>query len=209
MRTSLLLFTLLTGTLAMAATDISLPKPQMTGGKPLMEVLATRKSTRKYDATADLTPEVLSSLLWAGNGVARDADHRTAPSAMNCREILLYVVRKDATYLYEPEANRLKLVKEGDFRAATGAQPFCGDAAINILLVADWTRMSPMNDENKVRYGTTDAAFVSENLYLYCASEGLATVVRGMFDGPALSSLFNLPETQKIILVQTVGYARP
>lgn len=194
---------------AFAGEDIELPAPAQTGGKPLMEVLAARKSTRAFDKERDLSPEVLSSLLWAGNGLSRDADHRTAPSAMNCREILLYVVGKTAVYRYSPEENKLVFVKEGDFRAATGMQPFAGEAPLNILLVADSERMGRMDDAARAKYSATDAAFVSANLYLYCASEGLATVVRGAFDPDLIARSIGLPPTQRTILVQTIGYPKP
>ena len=199
----------LTAALATAGTDIDLPKPQTTGGKPLMEVLAARRSTRDYDAEKDLSLETLSTLLWAGNGVSRDPDHRTAPSAMNRREIVLYVVGKTATYRYDPEANKLVFVKEGDFRAATGFQAFAGDAAVNILLACDMDRMKGMDEASRAKYSATDAAYVSANLYLYCASEGLATVVRGSYDGAAIAQSIGLPDTHKVILVQSVGYAKP
>ena len=194
---------------AHAGTDIELPAPEKTGGQPLMEVLAARKSTRAFDTEKDLTPEVLSSLLWAGNGLSRDADHRTAPSAMNRREILLYVVGKTAVYRYDPEANKLVFIKEGDFRASTGFQPFAAEAPLNILLVCDMTRMGGMDDAARAKYSSTDAAFVSANLYLFCASEGLATVVRGAFDPNAIAQAVGLPDTQKTILVQTIGYPKP
>lgn len=193
---------------AFAGDDIKLPAPVQTGGMPLMEALAARKSVRAYDTEKDLSPEVLSSLLWAGNGVSRDNDHRTAPSAMNRREILLYVVGKTAVYRYSPEENKLVFVKEGDFRAATGFQPFAGEAPLNILLVADSERMGGMDDAARAKYSATDAAFVSANLYLFCTSEGLATVVRGAFDPDLIAKTIGLPDTQKTILVQTIGYPK-
>lgn len=206
------LFTLpivLTSALASAGTDIPLPKVQPTGGKPLMEVLATRQSSRSYDASKDLPLETLSALLWAGNGIARDPQHRTAPSAMNRREIVQYVVAKTATYRYDPESASLIFVKEGDFRAATGFQDFVADASVNILLACDQDRMKNMDDASRTKYSATDAAFVSANLYLYCASEGLATVVRGYFDNDAIKKAIGLPESHDVILVQSVGFPKP
>lgn len=198
----------LTAALATAGTDIDLPKPQTTGGKPLMEVLATRKSTRSFNEEKDIPLDVLSSLLWAANGVARDADHRTAPSAVNAREIVLYVVGRTATYRYDPEANRLVFVKEGDFRADTGPQSFVPKAAINILLVCDMAKIARMDPAAQAKYSCTDTGFVSENIYLFCASEGLATVVRGMVDTEGVAKKLELPEGHKVILAQSVGYPK-
>ena len=198
----------LTAALATAGTDIDLPKPRTTGGKPLMEVLATRKSTRTFDADKDLPLNVLSSLLWAANGVARDADHRTAPSAVNAREIELYVVGREATYRYDPEANRLVFHKEGDFRADTGLQPFAAKAPVNLLLVCDMGKLARMDAAAQAKYSCTDTGFVSENIYLFCASEGLATVVRGAIDPAAIAQKLELPEGRKVILAQSVGYPK-
>ncbi len=197
----------LTAALATAGTDIDLPKPRTTGGKPLMEVLATRKSTRTFDADKDLPLDVLSSLLWAANGVARDADHRTAPSAVNAREIELYVVGREATYRYDPEANRLVFHKEGDFRADTGLQPFAAKAPVNLLLVCDMGKLARMDAAAQAKYSCTDTGFVSENIYLFCASEGLATVVRAMVPKESLAAALGLAPTQEITLVQTVGWS--
>jgi nitroreductase len=57
-------------------------------------------------------------------------------------------------------------------------------------------------------YSATDTGFISENVYLFCASGGLATVVRGSIDKPALAKTMKLRPDQKIILAQTIGYPR-
>jgi nitroreductase len=49
---------------------------------------------------------------------------------------------------------------------------------------------------------------ISENVYLFCASAGLATVVRGSINRDALATALKLPSAQKIILAQTVGYPK-
>lgn len=186
---------------------IQLPAPQTDGGRPLMQVLKERRTTREFAATP-LDDQILSNLLWAADGVNRpDTGGRTAPSARNGQEIDLYVARGDGLYLYDAGANQLKLVLANDLRAATGMQPFVKDAPVNLIYVADFAKMSG-SDEDKILYSAADAGFVAENAYLFSASQGLAVVVRGAIDREALAKAMKLRPGQKIILAQTIGYPK-
>ena len=201
----------LTAVLAGAETDkpladITLPSPRMEGGKPLMAALKDRQSTRAY-SDKPLSLQVLSDLLWAACGINRaDSGKRTAPSTRNWQEIDIYVVMQDAAYLYDAKANALRAVAKGDLRKQTGKQDFVATAPLNLVYVADISRMKGSSADDQAMYYGADTGFISQNVYLYCASEGLVTVVRGMFDGPALAKALNLPEQRKIVLTQTVGY---
>ncbi len=186
---------------------IELPKPQMDGGKPLMQALKERKTSREF-STEKLPMQVLSNLLWAANGINRPDGKRTAPTAMNKQEIDVYVALQEGLYLYDAKANTLVPVLAKDLRAATGKQPFVNNAPVNLVFVADYAKMAGMPDEAKDFYAATDTGFVSQNVYLFCASEGLATVVRGYVDKDTCSVAMKLPATKKIILAQTVGYPK-
>ncbi len=186
---------------------ITLPQPRMEGGKPLMETLKARQSLREF-SPEKLPLQVLSDLLWAGFGVNRPTnDHRTAPSAMNSQEIDIYVATGEGVYRYEAKANRLQPVLTGDFRAKTGGQDFVKDAPVALLFVADFARLEKAKPEEKDFYSAIDTGFISQNIYLYCASEGLATVVRAL-DGRKLHDTFKLKPQQKIVIAQSVGYPR-
>lgn len=184
---------------------ISLPPPQTDGGRPLMQVLKERKSTREF-ASGTLSPQTLSNLLWAAFGINRPDGRRTAPSAMNRQEVVIYVVASDAVYLYDANANALGPVVAGDFRSATGTQDFVKKAAVNLVYVADLSKTE--NSDDAEMYTGADVGFIAQNVYLYCASEGLATVVRGSIDRPALAKALHLQAQQKIILAQSVGYPK-
>ncbi len=187
-------------------TIINLPPPQKTGGKPLMETLALRQSNRSF-SSKPLPMATLSNLLWAANGINRlDSGKRTAPSARNMQEIEIYVALPEGLYYYEPKAHALQLVVAQDLRAQTGGQPFCAQAALNLIFVSDYDKMGNLNDEQKSFYSATDAGFVSQNVYLFCASAGLNTVVRASLNRELLAKSMGLRPTQKIILAQTVGY---
>ena len=194
--------------LAQDLKPVELPKPDMEGGKPLMQVLKARQSGREFSAEK-LPPQVLSNLLWAAWGVNRpDSGRRTAPSASNRQEIEIYVATAEGLYLYDAKAHRLQPVLAKDLRAATGRQPFVGEAPVNLVYVADYSKMGKGSDEDKALTAGADTGFISQNVYLYCASEGLATVVRGMVDRPALARAMNLRPDQRIVLGQTVGYPK-
>jgi SagB-type dehydrogenase family enzyme len=197
---------------ALAATDdlkaIELPKPNMKGGMPLMEALSARATHREYDSR-ELPLQVLSDLLWAAFGINRpESGKRTAPSAMNRQETDIYVALKSGLYVYDPKGNVLKPVLAEDIREATGMQPFVKSAPVNLVYVADFDRMGDSSEEDKEIYSAADVGFISQNVYLFCASEGLATVVRAWFDSEKLSQVMRLRPEQRIVLTQTVGYPK-
>jgi SagB-type dehydrogenase family enzyme len=185
---------------------IKLPAPQTDGGKPLMQVLKDRKSMREFSGK-ELPPQVLSDLLWAAFGINRpEKGGRTAPTAKNMQEIDVYVVKAEGVYLYNAEKNELAPVLAGDIRAVTGEQSFVKYAPINLVFVVDYEKMAGMEEANQKFYAATDTGFISENVYLYCASAGFNTVVRGWVNKPALEKAMKLGPNQKVILAQTVGY---
>ena len=187
---------------------LKLPNPQTEGGKPLMQALLERKSSREF-STEKLPPQVLSNLLWAADGVNRsDSGKRTAPSAVNWQNIDIYVAMADGLYLYDALGNALKLILKEDIRAATGKQEFVKDVPMDLVYVADFSKINRGTDEDKTFYSAAHTGFISQNVYLYCASEGLATVVRGMVDKEALAKTMKLRPDQKIMLAQSVGYPK-
>lgn len=187
---------------------IKLPAPRTSGGKPLMQALKDRHSSREFSGR-ELPLEVLSGLLWAAFGINRPkSGGRTAPSAHDWEEIDVYVATAKGLYLYQPRDHALKEILAQDVRAKTGMQPFVEEAPVNLVYVADLTRMTEATPEDKAWYSGPDAGFIAQNVYLFCASEGLAVVVRGMVDRRALGKLMSLTPEEKIILAQTVGYPK-
>lgn len=185
---------------------IKLPEPQKTGGMPLMDALALRKTSRSY-SPKELDLQTLSNLLWAANGINRPENGlKTAPSAVNWQEIDIYVSLEKGVYVYNTLENSLELYMEGDIRESTGRQPFVKDAPVNFIYVADFTRMGDRTYEVKHWYSAADAAFIAQNVYLFCASENLATVVRGAVEKEELKKIMNLPEHKHVVLCQSVGY---
>ena len=187
---------------------IKLPNPQVDGGRPLMQVLKDRSSSRSF-SSEKLPNQILSNLLWAAFGINRpDTGKRTAPSAVNWQEIDIYVATADGLYLYEAKGQVLKLIMSVDIRALTGRQDFVKEAPVNLIYVADFSRMGNAPKGDKELYSAADTGFISQNVYLYCASERLSTVVRGSIDRQALANKMKLRPDQKIILAQSVGYPK-
>jgi nitroreductase len=187
--------------------SIVLPKPNIQGGKPLMQVLSLRQTTRAF--TEDkLSPQVLSNLLWAAFGINRPDGKRTAPSAMNWQEVRIYVVMPEAAYLYDAKANRLELVVSGDLRAATGTQDFVGKAPLNLVYVSDGAKTGRASEPDRSLFAGADVGFIAQNVYLFCASEGLGTVVRGSVKKLELAKALKLGPDQTVVLAQTVGYPK-
>jgi nitroreductase len=127
---------------------------------------------------------------------------------MNWQEIDIYVATQDGLYVYDAKANALNPVLTQDVRAATGQQPFVKEAALDLVYVADLAKTGRASGEDRTLYTAADTGFIAQNVYLFCASEGLAAVVRGSVDRVALAKLIKLRPDQKIILAQTVGYPK-
>lgn len=186
---------------------LRLPPPRMEGGMPLMQALKSRQSGREF-SPKPLPLQVLSDLLWAAQGVNRpESGKRTAPTARDWREIDVYVAGADGVYVYEPNTHALRRVLDKDIRALTGTQDFPATAPVNLVYVADLARMDTTEDYRQL-YAATDTGFIAQNVYLYCASAGLATVVRGSVDRKALAAALGLRPRQQIVLAQTVGYPK-
>jgi SagB-type dehydrogenase family enzyme len=192
---------------AYAQEIIKLPAPKTEGGMPLMQALKERRSGREF-SSEKLPLTTLSNLLWAAWGINRPDGHHTAPSARNAQEMDVYVAMSDGLFLYDPKQNHLQKILAEDVRAATGTNPYVKDAAVNLIYVADLARANLKEPSAIEFYTGADTSFLAQNVYLFCASEGLSTVVRGSIDRTALAKIMKLRTDQKITLAQSVGYPK-
>ena len=198
---------------------IKLPAPQTSGGKPLMEALKLRQSMRgNFGPAVNLTQQQLSNLLWAANGVNREkGNYRTAPTAAGWNNIDIYVTTSDGLFIYDAAAHGLKVVKKEDVRATSGlegpaggfmVQDFAKTAPVSLIYVADIEKTGGMKWEGEdvgATWSYANAAAIAQNVYLYCASEGLACILRAMIDPAQVAKSFNLRPGQKAILTTTIG----
>ena len=184
-----------------------LPSPDTSGGLPLMQTLKERKSSRSF-ADKPVSPQILSNLLWAAFGINRPDGRRTAPSAMNWQEIDIYIASQKGLFIYDAQSNLMKLLSSYDIRGTTGTQDFVKTAPVNLIYVADMSKVRSVSKENEDLWVGADCGFIAQNVYLFCASEGLVCVVRGSINKKELANAMNLRPDQKIILAQSVGYPK-
>ncbi|WP_421998551.1 nitroreductase family protein [Reyranella sp.] len=185
-----------------------LPSPRKEGGLSLLSALKRRHSTRRF-AERPLPVTLLSDLLWAAFGVNRATGERTAPYWRHLLVMDIYLVMADGVWLYEPHVHRLIRHAEDDIRALTGAQDFVAAAPLHLVYVAHGERLEEIPREERRLYASVDAGFIGQNVYLFCASEGLGTVFRGTLDAEALARGLRLPPEQFVTFAQTVGYPAP
>ncbi len=196
-----------TATIAQAKT-VELPVPRSAFSKPLIEALKLRRSIREY-SSKPLEPQILSDLLWCAFGINRPVTgDRTVPYWRHVMVIDVYAVMADGVWLYDAKANALVLHQEDDLRAQTGLQDFVAGAPLNLVYVAHGERMLDVSLEERHLYASADACFIGQNVYLFCASEGLATVFRGAVNKQALAKAMRLEADQFVTFAQTVGYPK-
>jgi len=207
----ILILFMTTGVLLAAVQEtqvIKLPAPQTDGGKPLMQCLKARQSSREF-SPEKLPLQTLSNLLWAAYGINRpESGKRTAPSAVNWQNIDLYVATADGLFLYDAKEQALVQILKEDIRALCGTQDFVKTTPLNLIYVGDYAKIPRGTDEDKRFYSAAHTGFISQNVYLFCASEGLATVVRASINREELAKAMKLRPEQHIILAQTVGYPK-
>ena len=199
---------MLVGLTSFGQEKITLPSPTKFGGMPLMEALATRHSTRKFQ-TEPIAEQKLGDLLWAAFGFNR-ANMRTAPSALNKQGVELYVVRPDGAWRYEPQEHALLKVNNDDVRGKTAAmkqQAFAANAPMSIVFVFD-TNVIPTSGDRKpnvMEWAKLDTGFAAQNVYLACASMGLGTGARGSFKHDDRAPVLKLAEGKVVTLCMPVG----
>jgi nitroreductase len=192
-------------------TTVSLPGPRREGGMPLMQALKLRSSHRVY-GPAEISLQVLSDLLWAAFGINRPGTGlRTAPSAINIQDIDIYLATAKGLFRFDPAPHALQAVLADDLRPDTGTQSFVTQAPVNLVYVSDYAKYrgasaTDLGGDLKVAWSWAHTGLIAQNVYLFCASEGLSTVVRSILDRDSLAEQMKLESTQRITMAQTVGY---
>lgn len=187
---------------------IKLLQPHRRGGMPLFDALSARHTTRQYSGQ-ELSSQQLSDLLWVAFGINRPNGDRTAPYWKHVMVMDIYVAMATGVWLYDPQAHLLVSHDVADIRPQTGLQDFVATAAVDLIYVAHGDRMTDIPPEERRLYASVDAGFIGQNVYLFCASEGLATVFRGGLDAVKLGRTLGLPQDQFVTFAQTVGHGQP
>lgn len=187
---------------------VKLPEPNKTGGKPLMQTLNERQSSRDF-IDKELSMQQISDLLWAAYGINRhETGKHTIPTSRNIQDMEVYITTKDGAFLYLPKEHAIQKIISTDIREKTGKQDFVKVAAVNLIYVSDFSKAGNGADEVKTMTAATHCGFIGQNVYLYCASEGLISVFRAYIDNTEIAKALNLPDNKHVIYCQTVGYSK-
>ena len=184
--------------------EIILPKADLTSGKPLMVCIANRATQRAFSTKA-LPQQIISEILFVADGITRQDGRKTVPTARNKQNQSVYAFTADGIYLYNNKKHSMVLVKKGDFRKNCGYQAFHKKAPLVLVFVSDMKAVGN-TAELQALYAGNHSGSASQNVYLYAASQGLATVVCGMLDREAIKKILNLKKDQMVIFSQPVGY---
>jgi nitroreductase len=188
-------------------TSTLTPTPATADSVTVAEALKNRKSTNDFQAQA-LPQGKLLDLLGAAWGINRpDSGKRTAPSAMNTQEIDIYVLAADGTYVYDAKQNQLTLVSDQDLRAKSGAMKF-KDAPVQLVFVADYAKYRAGERSQQELWSAAHTGFIGQNVYLYCAAEGLSAHFFAGLDAAALKDSLQLWADQAVVFGQAVGYPK-
>lgn len=189
---------------------VQLPAPA-GAGTSLHAALSARRSEREFSPRR-LPVATLSNLLWAAYGVNRPVTGgRTAPSAHNWQAVDVYVALEDGLWLYDAVSHRLLPVASTDARGIAGTQDFTATAPLNLVYVARMSKMKASAEDTQadlVAWAAIEAGAISQNVSLFCAAEGLATVVRAGVQRAAFTKTAKLPPDARILLAQTVGFRK-
>jgi nitroreductase len=174
----------------------------------LAAALASRKSATAFQ-TQPVPKDKLLALLWAAWGINRpESGKRTAPSAVNAQEIDIYVAQSDGVYLYDARANQLTLVSAQDARARAATMSSLQSAPVHLLFVADYTKLGGIAQPQKELWSASHTGFIGQNVYLFCAAEGLGARFHTSVDRAALKDILKLRTDQAVVFAQVVGYPR-
>ncbi len=193
-------------------TALILPPPQKDLEFPLMKALQLRRTRRKWD-NSSLSDQELSNLLWAACGItmeetSQNKSKRTVPSARNSQTITVYVALHRGLFRYEEKSHRLIPILSLDIREHISTQKMMKSAPVGIIYVSDYSKLKGYvgtDDNRKLFVSGTETGFISQNVYLYCASANLNTAVIGLVNRDKLHDIMNLKDYEKVLYTQAVG----
>lgn len=191
---------------AQQLNPVKLNTPNKNRGTAIMKALSDRKSATEYTDKM-LSHEDLSDLFWAANGINRPAESKkTAASAMNRQDVMIYAFTTEGVYLYDAEAHELKPVKAGDHRKLCGER---GMSPLIVLLVSDVSKFGETGTlELRKEWGAIDVGLVSQNIALFCSGNGIGTRPRASMNREEIKTLLGLTDTQLPMLNHSVGYTK-
>ena len=172
------------------ASEINLPKPDMNS--PLMKIIEARTSNREI-SNKPVELDVLSNVLWSAFGT-NSHNTRTIPTGNNKQDLKVFVVFDKKIWLYDGINNKLNQYSEVNLMPYLAKQDFVNKAPVHILYAGG------------KHYAQAHSGSAYQNVYLYAAEKGLATVIRGFFDADSVKKALNLPDDEIVTYHQVIGY---
>lgn len=176
------------------AEDIRLPEPDKTGKTTLMQALEDRHSDREF-SDREIDERTLSSILWAAYGVNRDDGKRTIPTAMDKKDLAVYVFTKNGIWLYDADNNLLKQQSDQNYMDLFQKQDYM--TTVPVILVYTGSTED---------YAAMHAGSSYQNVELYAAANNMASIVRGFFEHDKVAEVLKLPKEQRVIISQAIGW---
>ena len=199
------------------ARPIRLPEPRQTGPLSVEAALRARRSTRAFTRDS-LSLADAAQLLWAAQGVNRDAGGRTAPSAGATYPLEVFLLAgrvrdlAPGVYRYRPATHDLTLTRAGDARAdlvaAALRQTWAADAAACIVLAAVFERTAARYGARAERYVPIEVGNAAQNVYLQAAALGLGTTFQGAFTDTSVTRVLGLGPEERPLGLMPVGRPR-
>ena len=176
------------------AEDIHLPEPNKTGKTTLMQALEDRHSDREF-VERDVDELTLATLLWAAYGVNREDGKRTIPTAKDTKDLNLYVFDKRGIWLYDADNNLLKQISDQNHLSLFQKQDYMQTVPVVLVYTG-----------STADYAAMHAGSAYQNVELFAAANGMASIVRGFFDQEKVAEALKLPEGQRVIISQAIGW---
>ncbi|MCK4235471.1 MAG: SagB/ThcOx family dehydrogenase [Candidatus Krumholzibacteria bacterium] len=191
-----------------SADTIQLPPVPRAGEVSIEEAIWCRRSIRSFTDEAP-TPDIVSRLLWAAQGVTSEEGFRSAPSAGATYPLEVFLAAPAYLARYEPEGHRLIITMRKDVRKALAkaalGQHWFDNAPLIFILAADVSRTSVRYGKRADLYVHIEVGCASENLMLQAAAMGWGSVPIGAFLEEDVSRVLELPKEWTPYLIVPVG----
>lgn len=188
---------------------IELPQPKPKGTVSVEETISKRRSIRNFQ-DKKLTPEQISQLLWAAQGITSKRGFRAAPSAGAIYPMEIYFISADGLFRYIPQGHKIEKLQDGDLRIqlanAAYDQDFIASAGISVVICCDYAKIKWRYHARAVRYADMEAGHIAQNIHLQAVALGLGSVSVGAFSDSAVTKLLQLPKNLQPIYIIPVGY---
>lgn len=168
-----------------------LPEPDKSS--ELMKLIDNRHSSREY-SSKEISEQTLSELLWAAFGVNKKGT-RTIATALNEKNLKIYVLYQNSIWTYDAEANSLVKVSDEEISQYIAKQDYMKNAPVNLIYTG--------SDAN---YSVFHAGSAAQNVYLYATDKGLNSIVRAYIDKDELKDKLHLDRDEFVIMNQVIGY---